>query len=191
MNKEEKRYVKIHYGRPVDMLDKRAMYGFLKSHFRYDTMRSWNRSRSYANNVKVHNLDLPDAILHDDGKSDLMYDILSGEAYCPDYEIGVREIIAGFEKDHPGYTMGFNGRSSGYLVLYDSEHPGKPIDVPDEDEIEEMSVDELGRAVQLVRDFDKACDEIRALFIDTVLEYRLVEQQRTVTVTEKFVIRDK
>lgn len=141
--------------------------------------------------MKIHNLDLPDSILHDDEKTNLMWDILSGEAYCPDYEIGIHETIAGFTKDHPGYTMGFNGRSSGYLVLYDNEHPGKPVEVPDEDEINDMPVDELADIAGLVRDFDKACDEIRALFIDTVLEYRLVEQERTVTVTEKFVVRDK
>lgn len=41
-------YKKVDIRKPKDMID------YLKNHFRYDTMNSWNRATSYANNVKIH-----------------------------------------------------------------------------------------------------------------------------------------
>lgn len=40
------------YEKKVNTKDRKEMIAFLKNHFRYDTMNSWNRSTSYANNVK-------------------------------------------------------------------------------------------------------------------------------------------
>ena len=41
-------------------LNKRGeMIAFLKNHFRYDTMNSWNRSMSCANNIKLYRIDKP------------------------------------------------------------------------------------------------------------------------------------
>ena len=42
----------------LDYRSRKAMVGFLKNHFRYDTMSSWNRASSYANNMKIRNLGL-------------------------------------------------------------------------------------------------------------------------------------
>ena len=46
------------------------MTGFLKNHFRYPTMNSWNYSTSYACDLKIHSLGL-DADL-----TDRLYDML-------------------------------------------------------------------------------------------------------------------
>jgi hypothetical protein len=35
----------------VDHRSRSAMVEFLKGHYRYDTMNSWNRSTAYANNI--------------------------------------------------------------------------------------------------------------------------------------------
>ena len=43
----------------VDMRSREAMAAFLAGHFRYNTMNGWNGSTSYANCVKIHQLDLP------------------------------------------------------------------------------------------------------------------------------------
>ena len=32
---------------------------FLRSHERYNTMNSWNRTTSYSNNMKIHSLGFP------------------------------------------------------------------------------------------------------------------------------------
>jgi len=37
----------------VDKRYRETMRKFLRKHFRYNTMNSWNRSTSYANNIKL------------------------------------------------------------------------------------------------------------------------------------------
>ena len=43
----------------VDKRYKEAMIAFLKKHLRYDTMNSWNKSTTYANNIKLYKFDKP------------------------------------------------------------------------------------------------------------------------------------
>ena len=93
----------------VDMRNRQAMVAFLSAHFRYDTMNSWNRSTSYANCVKIHRLDLSREQM-DKAWAMLdmaeVYDALSG-------------IMHEWAAAHEWRVQaGFNGRSSGYLVLY-------------------------------------------------------------------------
>lgn len=93
----------------VDMRNREAMVAFLDGHFRYDTMNSWNRATSYANCVKIHRLDLSrEQMDRAWAMLDMaeVYDALSGI---------MQEWAAAHEwRVHAG----FNGRSSGYLVLY-------------------------------------------------------------------------
>ena len=80
----------------------------LSKHFRYDTMSSWNRSTSYARNVKIHNLKLPQKV------RDKAYEFLD---LRESYE-GINALIAEFERSYDWrWQVGFNGRSAGYLVL--------------------------------------------------------------------------
>ena len=78
---------------------------YLQSHFRYSTMSGWNRVMSFARNVKLHRIGAPNEA----------YDFVNEEIAYED----VRQIINDFQANHlDNYTIGFNGRSSGYLVLY-------------------------------------------------------------------------
>ena len=43
----------------VNVKKRGEMITFLKKHFRYPTMNSWNRSTSYANCIKLHKIDKP------------------------------------------------------------------------------------------------------------------------------------
>jgi len=82
------------------------MIAYLTNHFRYYTGNSWNRSSSYAANVKIHRI-MPDDL---DG-----YDFLQTEEA---FREG-KDIIREFEERHKYEWQIFsNGRSSGYLVLY-------------------------------------------------------------------------
>lgn len=92
----------------VDMRSRAEMTKFLKGHFRYHTTGYWNRSTSYANNVKIYNLGLPKDV------EDKLWDLLD----CPEiYDFN--DLIDDFEKAHDyHWQAGFNGRSGGYLVLY-------------------------------------------------------------------------
>ncbi len=86
---------------------------YLANHFRYYTMHSWNRSTSYARNVKIHNLKL------DPETRSRAYELLD----VPEAFAEVNELIEAFGRRHDcRWQVGFNGRSNGYLVLY---HGGK------------------------------------------------------------------
>ncbi|MCQ2443039.1 MAG: hypothetical protein MJ077_08035 [Oscillospiraceae bacterium] len=93
----------------VDRRSRTAMTAFLKTHFRYDTAHGWNCSRSYACNVKLHHLGLEKDIF------DKLFDMIQLDDFW-DYQ---SRIIQRFNSQH-GYRWQacMNGRSSGYLVLY-------------------------------------------------------------------------
>lgn len=97
------------FEKKIDMDNRQEMVAFLKNHFRYSTMNSWNRCTSYANNMKIHNLDLPEAT------KDKLYDML---------DIEYARLRFGFLQEdfaiahNYQWQAGWNGRSGGYLVLY-------------------------------------------------------------------------
>ena len=93
----------------VNLRSKKAMISFLSNHFRYDTMNSFNCSTSYANNVKINRLDLPREIM------DKAYEMLGMEEVSDAYDWIIQEFC---EKHKYEWQIGFNGRSSGYVVLY-------------------------------------------------------------------------
>lgn len=97
------------FARPVDRRSRKAMTSFLKGHFRYNTMNSWNRSTSYACNMKIYGLGL------DRDLTDRLYDLI----YVPELYDRLESLIQKFNARH-GYLWqaGWNGRSGGYLVLY-------------------------------------------------------------------------
>lgn len=95
--------------KPVDLRSRKAMECFLKNHFRYNTMNSWNCSTSYANNVKVYNLGLSgeqENRLYSMMEVDEFYDLINDDL-----------MLFALEHDYR-WQVGFNGRSGGYLVLY-------------------------------------------------------------------------
>lgn len=117
----------------VNKRSRAAMTGFLTQHYRYNTMNSLNCFTSYSNNVKIQNLDIPSEL------QDLAYDVASGEVEAPDWDVFFARTVSDFYQ-RTGYHIGFNGRSSGYLVLYEAEanedgtyslYPGRSIDMYD------------------------------------------------------------
>ena len=99
----------MYFAKKVNTRSRKAMIDFLTNHFRYNTMNSWNNSSSYAHCVKVHKLGLTRDQLN------TAYDLL-GVSYTYDW---LNDIISEFDTYHDHkWQMGFNGRSSGYIVLY-------------------------------------------------------------------------
>ena len=149
---------------------KKEMIKFLKEHERYWTMNSWNGSSSYANNVKIYNLGM------DHDLEMKAYGLLAEEGFnqllASDYEF----LTERFEEE-TGYTIGSNGRSSGYLVLYDMEHPATSID--SHEDFEEWNRAEVEERYNLVKRFDDYCD----YFIDA-FKYAV----KNVTVEEEEVV---
>ena len=91
-------------------MTRQGMIDYLKRHFRYDTMSSWNQAHSYARKVKVRNLRIlnPQVL-------NRAYDMV-GNDDCMDR---VNQELSDFDANHDyAWQAGFNGRSSGYIVLY-------------------------------------------------------------------------
>lgn len=94
--------------RKVNIKSKKEMIGFLSGHFKYWSMNSWNRSSSYANNLKIYNV-IPRDL------QDKAYEIMEQS----DIYDEINELIHDFGNKHDWiWQAGFNGRSGGYLVLY-------------------------------------------------------------------------
>lgn len=95
--------------RKIDHTSRERMEEFLKSHFRYNTLNSWNRATTYANNMKIYKLGLTPEQL------DKVSDIMS----CEGFYDSIYDLIYAFDAENDSkWQAGFNGRSGGYLVLY-------------------------------------------------------------------------
>ena len=96
----------------VDLRSRSQMTDFLTKHFRYPTMNSWNNAVSYACNLKIHSLGLCDEVY------EKLYVLLE----CQVFFLALKELMDAFAAEHNyRWQVGMNGRSGGYLVLYQGE----------------------------------------------------------------------
>lgn len=97
------------FSKKVDLRSRKDVVDFLTNHFRYDTMNSWNQNTSYAHCVKIHNLGLTGEQI------DKVYELIDmDETYD-----NINWLLEEFAVAHNyAWQVGFNGRSGGYLVLY-------------------------------------------------------------------------
>ena len=73
-------------------------------------MHSWNKSTSYANNIKLHNIDKPKDI--DDS---IWWEMLG----ITEWQNQLSDLLEDFGRKHEWqWQAGNNGRSGGYIVLY-------------------------------------------------------------------------
>lgn len=97
------------FSKRVDKRSRAEMTAYLSGHFRYNTMNSWNRSTSYACNMKLYKLGL------DQETEDKLWDMIQ----VPEFYERLNERIEDFNWQHNYlWQAGWNGRSGGYLVLY-------------------------------------------------------------------------
>lgn len=101
------------FAKAVDRRSRRAMATFLSSHFRYDTAGSHNRSTSYAHCIKINRLGL------NREQTDAAYEMLGAESFWDQIDHPISDFTRSM---HGSYTIGTNGRSGGYLVLYRSQY---------------------------------------------------------------------
>lgn len=168
----------------VDITNDKQMFNFLKNHFEYPTMNSWNGLYSIANNVKLHRLNLS-------GDWCVALSLLQNGEYDT-----LSWMIQDWKREHTGYEVYFNGRSDGYLILKDEDYNGHilPESVLYNDTYEDYKEwcqdcygsvkanrDELVRFTKLVQDFDKLCDKLRE-YCDELsnLKFEVVEMEKAV-----------
>lgn len=154
----------LFYKGAIDKRNGKALWKFLKEHFTYYTLNSWNGLQSIANNVKIYNLGL-------EGDKWLALGLLQQDEYNE-----FTAIVEQFEDKYPHVRVFSNGRSSGYLVLGNKDDNGNVlpdwiIDNYDYDDFKQTCKDYYGSVkealpdlieyVELVQDFDKLCDQLR------------------------------
>lgn len=172
------------YKTGIDITNDKQMFNFLRDHFNYYTLSTWNGLRSIANNVKLYNLDLT-------GDWCVALSLLE----AGEYET-ISMMIMDWEHDNPGYEVTFNGRCGGYLVLTDkgSNRHVLPEEITDSVDYEDyksycreyigsvrMNRQVLVDYVTLVRSFDKLCDELRD-YCDKLSKqsFEILEMQKAV-----------
>ena len=172
------------YKTGVDITNDKQMFNFLRDHFMYYTANSWNGLRSIANNVKLYNLDLS-------GDWCVALSLLEADDY--DY---ISMLLHDWEREHPGYTVGFNGRSGGYLVLGNKGNARQvlPEDIIGRVDYEDYkdycreyygsvkaNRDSLVYYTKLVQSFDRLCDELRN-YCDYLskLSFEIIEMQKAI-----------
>lgn len=90
------------FSKRVDKRSRAEMTAYLSGHFRYDTMRSWNRSTSYACNMKLYNLGL------DRETTDKLWDLIQ----VPEFYDQLNDLIEDFNRQHNYlWQASWNGRS--------------------------------------------------------------------------------
>ena len=81
----------------------------LEAHFKYRTGNSSNVGKSYARNVKINHINIPNKIL------DAAYNLTDKEWFYDHLNFQIEEFE---HRQNNRMTIGFNGRSGGYCVLY-------------------------------------------------------------------------
>lgn len=173
---------------------------FLSKHFRYDTMSSWNRSTSYARNVKIHNLGLTSE------QENRAYEIIHANSAYDE----INSILRGFNGRSGGYLVIYQGGKNdpayemrcdtcGKLTWYETEQPckmsgcdgtlmplkspvfqvftqpGKGMDM--EQDFEDWDDDSLKSRYDLVKEFDATVDECISVFKAMVDSCKVVEKE--------------
>lgn len=171
------------YKTNVDISNTKSMWNFLHNHFTYFTLNSWNGLRSIANNMKCYKLNL-------EGDFVTALNFLNDEEDVGGLQSLIQEKINDFVTEYSMFKVYVNGRSGGYLVLYNRDNNCSIL--PDwitdystyEDFKEDLRVNgecvrdylsSLRGFTQVVRAFDILCDEIR----DLVNEYSKLNFEAT------------
>lgn len=174
----------------VDLASRHDMVQFLLRHFRYDTMNSWNRSTSYACNLKLYRLGLDAATI------DKLYDMLDTQEFFDSQQM----LRQQFGRDHDyRWQAAMNGRSSGYLVLYQGElrtdkegekqvvcFPGRSTDQGEN--FEDWTTAEIRSRVRVVQSFDKLADALVQQAVEMAKQYAVAEEEYLIPQTRKILV---
>lgn len=169
------------------------MYNFIKEHYMFfEGDNYWYSDKTIAKNVKMYNLNLTD--------------------WCKGLELleledwfTINNMVEDFENNYYGdIEVYFNGRSGGYLILKDKGafmyHYSDFLNNTYEEYLEDrkeyidnygytnkMLTDELKRQYELVKMFDKLCDELEKEVQFMIDNYEIVEETEMRPYTYKVI----
>ena len=170
------------FAKKIDLANKVEMIQFLRSHRRYYTASSVQRSTTYANLVKVHSLGLTAV------EQQAAYAVIE---VAETYQLLDEPMIDFQRQFNDSFQMGFNGRSGGHLVVLKAErrvgangivYAQALTSALDEDaDYEAWSKGELRDRVELVTAFDQACDSVRSVFQAVLREFDVCNEAVVIT----------
>lgn len=174
-------------------------YQYIKNHFQYDIINSWNNLKSFANNVKLYNMGLTNE--QQKKYFELMEidpDFLYYETIC---------IIEEFQK-LTDTEIFFNGRSGGYIVIIPKSERNEHLlnyygleNVLYCDNYKEFKEKQnkyyyyeqsfkydINNVYYILKAFDRFCDVLRSELIYILNNYTIEEHEETYTKTVKEII---
>jgi hypothetical protein len=180
-------------------MTKAQMIKFITGFEKYPTMNSWNHSNGYSYNVKIHNLPLTK------DEREAAYTMLNTDEF---YE-NINEVVDEWgnemkkygthsnpvdkrdvKEEEPNFTAGFNGRSSGHLVLYrwnGHNYAGSGWSY-DEDEFKEMSIDEVKYIYDILKEFEALYNQLIGCVKSLVRDYKVEDETYTIEKTRKVLV---
>ncbi len=160
----------MHYSRNVNMTDRNEMISFLKRHLRCNTRYLWDRSTSYANDISFEAMNigpLKDVVeFFEEQHCGVSLTLCSGV-----FNIDVARDFS--QNQQNSFIVEIN---EGHAVLYQCHLDGKGIrrallnrGTDENETFMSWSDDQVRERVELVSAFDRACDEMRAIYIARLL----------------------
>jgi len=139
---------------------------------RYHTMNSWNNSTAPAFNLKVYNV-IPQEL------QNKVFELMD----CEDFYDEINTLIYLFDVEHNhNWQAGFNGRSGGYLVLYQGGiKDGRPFSYPG------RGIDTEDVPGNVLQSFTELAKNIVNCVIEMAKNNTITEEQYTVTKTRKVI----
>ena len=191
------------FSRPIDLRSRREMTDYLRNHFRYSTMNSWNHATSYACNLKIYGLGLDPEI------ESKLYDMLDTREFL----LMRQEALYLFNAVHNfRWQAGFNctccGQRNcrsvadtgnvcgvcGKAARVDFRVPPKqPVTFPGrgtdmDDDYEEWSLSELRDRVKLVQELDSLADDLVSQAVHMAKAFDVVEEAYYVPQTRHVLV---
>ena len=177
-------------------------FNYLKKHFIYYTMNSWNGLRSIANNVKAHNLPLTKE------QYKRFFDLVCDEELNEQLYSYINNMLQQFRAINKGYKVYFNGRSDGYLVLYNDNNNSSVLNeyIEDASSYEEAlnnyksdyntttkearaNIDYcINNDFDIVQAFDRFCDDVLNELIKILDSAAVEEEEEKITVKHKILV---
>lgn len=162
---------KSFFYKEVNKQSRKEMAFYIKNHFIYNRLNSWNKWKGYANNVKIYNLGLTKE------QEEKAYNLFLDDEIDVSNFWTIVEIHLEYFRDTTGHQAYFNGRSDGYIVF--DEY------VLDYEVLKVKSLQELQEVTEMLQKFDQLCDNLRSEFIWYLDNARMEKEEETIIKTRK------
>ena len=166
----------ITFTKEVDLENEEAVFKYLKEHPLYWLMNSWNRLQTFAQNIKIYNLNVDKEV------EDKLYELLDVESL--DIKFAYEDGVNDFEEENPGYIiLAPNENRSNFCDMVDTINNYDTLDELKEDYDFEAFKD----LAKTVMNFDRACDDIIQNIVGIAKDCEIVEEEYTITKTRKVI----